>query len=178
MIKIVESKDFENRQEFGKAVVIQAKKVLNDEFKVIEENKLLKFENASEIIPKTKQKYLLEWDDTDEKFGNISKFSIRLLVRKYVKKKKDDKEFTRIDIEKDVYENIKKIVDEKSGGNISMREYISALLKCVNMHLLCSVINNLNQRKRNVEQRTRFIWEYEPQKLLTKMKKYCSILKI
>lgn len=171
MIKIVESKDFENRQEFGNAVVIQAKKVLNDEFKVIEENKLLKFENASEIIPKTKQKYLLEWDEADEKFGNISKFNIRLLVRKYVKKKKDDKEFTKIDIEKDVYENIKKIVDEKSGGNISMREYISALLKCVNMHLLCSVINNLNQRKRNVEQRTRFIWEYEPQKALDKDEK-------
>ena len=171
MIKIVESKDFENRQEFGSAVVIQAKKVLNEEFKVLEENKLLKFENAVNIIPKTKQKYLLEWDDTDEKFGNISKFNIRLLVRKYVKKKKDDKEFTKIDIEKEVYENIKKIVDEKSGGNISMREYISALLKCVNMHLLCSVINNLNQRKRNVEQRTRFIWEYEPQKALDKDEK-------
>lgn len=171
MIKIVESKDFENKQEFGNAVVIQAKKVLNEEFKVLEENKLLKFENAAEIIPKTKQKYLLEWDDTDEKFGNISKFNIRLLVRKYVKKKKDDKEFTKIDIEKDVYENIKKIVDEKSGGQISMREYISALLKCVNMHQLCSVINNLNQRKRNVEQQSRFIWEYEPQKALDKDEK-------
>lgn len=171
MIKIVESKDFENRQEFGNAVVIQARKVLNEEFKVLEDNKLLKFENAAEIIPKTKQKYLLEWDDADEKFGNISKFSIRLLVRKYVKKKKDDKEFTKIDIEKDVYENIKKIVDEKSGGNISMREYISALLKYVNIHLLCCVINNLNQRKHNVEQRTRFIWEYEPQKALDKDKK-------
>lgn len=162
MIKIVESKDFENRQEFGSAVVIQARKVLNEEFKVLEENKLLKFENAAEIIPKTKQKYLLEWDEADEKFGNISKFNIRLLVRKYVKKKKDDKEFTKIDIEKEIYEKIKVIVDEKSGGNISMREYVSALLKCVNMYQLCCVINNLNQRKRNVEQRTRFIWEYEP----------------
>lgn len=174
MIKIVESKDFENRQEFGSAVLIQAKKVLNDEFKVIEENKLLKFENAAEIIPKTKQKYLLEWDDADEKFGNISKFNIRLLVRKYVKKKKDDKEFTKIDIEKDVYENIKKIVDEKSGGQISMREYISALLNCVflqNQHQIYNVINILNIRKRNVEQRSRFIWEYEPQIALDKDEK-------
>lgn len=174
MIKIIESKDFENRQEFGSAVVIQAKKVLNDEFKVIEENKLLKFENSSEIIPKTKQKYLLEWDDVDEKFGNISKFNIRLLVRKYVKKKKDDKEFTKIDIEKDVYENIKKIVDEKSGGNISMREYISALLSQIftqNTHQIYNVINILNIRKRNVEQRSRFIWEYEPQKPLDKDEK-------
>ena len=174
MIKIVESKDFENRQEFGNAVVIQAKKVLNDEFKVIEENKLLKFENASEIIPKTKQKYLLEWDDTDEKFGNISKFNIRLLVRKYVKKKKDDKEFTKIDIEKDVYENIKKIVDEKSGGQISMREYISALLSQIftqNTHQIYNVINILNIRKRNVEQRSRFIWEYEPRNALDKDEK-------
>lgn len=174
MIKIVESKDFENRQEFGSAVLIQAKKVLNDEFKVIEENKLLKFENAAEIIPKTKQKYLLEWDDADEKFGNISKFNIRLLVRKYVKKKKDDKEFTKIDIEKDVYENIKKIVDEKSGGQISMREYISALLNCVflqNQHQIHNVINILNIRKRNVEQRSRFIWEYEPQIALDKDEK-------
>ena len=165
MIKIVESKDFENRQEFGNSVVVLAKRVLDENFNLIEENKLLKFENAVNIIPKTKQKYLLEWDDTDEKFGNISKFNIRLLVRKYVKKKKDDKEFTKIDIEKDVYEKIKEIVDEKSGGNISMREYISALLKCVNMHLLCSVINNLNQRKRNVERQSRFVWEYEPRNL-------------
>lgn len=171
MIKIVESKDFENRQEFGNSVVVLAKRVLDEKFSLIEENKLLKFENVVNIIPRSKQKYLLEWDDTDEKFGNISKFNIRLLVRKYVKKKKDDKEFIKIDIEKDVYENIKKIVDEKSGGNISMREYISALLKCVNMHQLCSVINNLNQRKRNVEQRTRFIWEYEPQKALDKDEK-------
>lgn len=174
MIKIVESKDFENRQEFGSAVVIQAKKVLDEEFKVLEENKLLKFENAVNIIPKTKQKYLLEWDDADEKFGNIDKFNIRLLVRKYVKKKKDDKEFTKIDIEKDVYENIKKIVDEKSGGQISMREYISALLNCVflqNQHQIHNVINILNIRKRNVEQRSRFIWEYEPQIALDKDEK-------
>lgn len=174
MIKIVESKDFENRQEFGSAVVIQAKKVLDEEFKVLEENKLLKFENAAEIIPKTKQKYLLEWDDADEKFGNISKFNIRLLVRKYVKKKKDDKEFTKIDIEREIYEKIKVIVDEKSGGNISMREYISSLLNCVflqNQHQIYNVINILNQRKHNVEQRSRFIWEYEPRNALDKDEK-------
>lgn len=176
MIKIVESKDFENRQEFGSAVVIQVKKVLNDEFKVIEENKVLKFENASEIIPKTKQKYLLEWDEADEKFGNISKFNIRLLVRKYVKKPKEDKEFTKIDIEKDVLEKIKKIVDEKIDEQISMREYINALLNHVilqNQHQIYNVINILNIRKRNVEQRSRFIWEYEPQKPLDKDEGLC-----
>lgn len=168
MIKIVESKDFENRQEFGNSVVVLAKRVLDENFNLIEEDKLLKFENAVNIIPKTKQKYLLEWDEADEKFGNISKFNIRLLVRKYVKKLKEDKEFTKIDIEKDVYESIKKIVDEKSGGQISMREYISAFLKCVisqNSHQIYNVINNLNQRKHNAEQQSRFIWEYEPRNL-------------
>ena len=168
MIKIVESKDFENRQEFGNSVVVLAKRVLDENFNLIEEDKLLKFENAVNIIPKTKQKYLLEWDEADEKFGNIGKFNIRLLVRKYVKKPKENKEFTKIDIEKDVYESIKKIVDEKSGGNISMREYISALLSQIytqNTHQIYNVINILNQRKRNVERQSRFVWEYEPRNI-------------